>query len=139
MTMEYSLAELNEVVPIIWQAGKDYKVWTFNASMGAGKTTFIKALCEYLGVDTSVSSPTYSIINEYDSKTAGIIYHMDWYRLKSEQEALDAGVEECLYSQQLCLVEWSQNALGLLPENTFNITIKLIDEQTRELSFAIAT
>jgi len=101
--------------------------------MGAGKTTFIHALCEELGVVSAISSPTFAIINEYKSKEAGAIYHMDWYRLKNEEEAVNAGVEDSLLSKDLCLVEWPENAAGLLPDDTFHIHIEVLDPETRRL------
>lgn len=117
----------------MWKEGKTRKVWAFHAAMGTGKTTFIHALCEELGVKASVSSPTFAIINEYDSPVAGAIYHMDWYRLKSEEEAINAGVEDSLNSGALCLVEWPENAAGLLDDQTFHIYMEILDNQTRRL------
>ena len=101
--------------------------------MGTGKTTFIHALCNYLEVDGAVSSPTYAIINEYKSKVVGTIYHHDWYRLKGEEEAINAGVEEAIFNGNLSLIEWPEKAEGLLEDNTFKITLTLIDEYTRKL------
>jgi tRNA threonylcarbamoyladenosine biosynthesis protein TsaE len=101
--------------------------------MGAGKTTFIHALCEELGVSSTISSPTFAIINEYASTLAGVIYHMDWYRLKDEEEAVNAGVEDSLLSHQLCLIEWPDRAAGLLPDDTFHIHIEVLDEGTRRM------
>lgn len=133
MSTSFSLGEINNAAAKIWEQGKDYKVWAFHAEMGAGKTTFIHALCNVLGVTSTVGSPTYSIINEYESLEAGTIYHMDWYRMKGEDEALQAGVEDPLYSGNLCLIEWPERAPGLLPNNTFNVTIHILDKQTREV------
>ncbi len=101
--------------------------------MGAGKTTFIHSLCTALQVTEAVSSPTFAIINEYYSPVAGIIYHMDWYRLKDEEEALQAGVEDCLYSGNYCFIEWPEKAEGILPADALQIHIEAIDEQTRRL------
>ena len=100
---------------------------------GTGKTTFIHALCEELGVSSAISSPTFAIINEYSSPVAGTIYHMDWYRLKNEEEAVNAGVEDSLHSGALCLVEWPENAPGLLDETMFRINLEILDPQTRRL------
>lgn len=134
MNITYQLYDIKVAAEKVWQEGMNKKVWAFHAEMGAGKTTFIHALCEMLGVTSAIGSPTYSIINEYESKV-GTIYHMDWYRLKDEDEALNAGVEDCVYSGNLCLVEWPERAERLLPESTFHITITLTDEQTRAISF----
>jgi tRNA threonylcarbamoyladenosine biosynthesis protein TsaE len=125
--------QIRTVAREIWKEGKRWKVWAFHASMGAGKTTFIHALCEELGVHTAISSPTFAIINEYSSDEAGTIYHMDWYRLKNEEEAINAGVEDCLNSGNLCLVEWPEKAPGLLPENSFHIHIEALDQLTRRV------
>ena len=133
MNMAFTIDEIQPAARQLWNEAREYKVWAFNGEMGAGKTTFIHALSEVLQVAGAVSSPTFAIINEYSSPVAGIIYHMDWYRLKDEDEAIRAGVEDCLYSGNLCLVEWPQKAAGLLPENTLHIYIEVVDEQTRSL------
>ncbi|MCW3087249.1 MAG: tsaE [Sediminibacterium sp.] len=129
----FTLAELRQVARALWNEGRKYKVWAFHAGMGAGKTTLIHALCEELGVTSAISSPTFAIINEYASPTEGPIYHMDWYRLKDEEEAMNAGVEDSLLSQQLCLVEWPEKAAGLLPDDCFHIHITSLDERTRRI------
>jgi tRNA threonylcarbamoyladenosine biosynthesis protein TsaE len=129
----FTLEQINQVAAALWKEGKNKKVWAFHAGMGTGKTTFIYALCEHLGVKSAISSPTFAIINEYSSKTAGTIYHMDWYRLKSEEEAMNAGVEDSLLSGNLCLVEWPENAPGLLPEGTFHVNMDALDERTRRV------
>lgn len=134
MVFSYKLTDIKQATQKIWQYGKHKKVWTFYADMGAGKTTFIHALCDLLQVTSTVGSPTYSIINEYSSASEGLIYHMDWFRLKDEEEALQAGVEDCIYSGHLCLIEWPEKAAGLLPSEMLKISISVIDAQTREIS-----
>ena len=129
----FTLPQIRQVAAALWKEGAKKKVWAFYASMGTGKTTLIHALCEELGVQSAVSSPTFAIINEYQSPVAGTIYHMDWYRLKDEEEAINAGVEDSLQSGKLCLVEWPEKAEGLLPEDAFYIHIELLDENTRRL------
>ena len=101
--------------------------------MGAGKTTFIHALCEGMGVKDVVSSPTFSIINQYKAGNGQTIYHMDLYRIKDESEALNAGVEDCLYSGNTCLVEWPEKAPGIFPDDTLHISITYVDDNTRKL------
>ncbi len=133
MEVVFKLEEIEAVAKQIWEAGKQYKQWVFYAEMGSGKTTLIHALCTYLEVDGAVSSPTYAIINEYKSKVVGTIYHHDWYRLKDEEEAINAGVEEALSNAGLSLIEWPEKAEGLLADNTFKIIITVIDEQTRKV------
>ncbi len=135
MEIIYSLATIEDVVTQVWEIGKNKKVWAFYAKMGSGKTTFIHALCKLLQVEDSVSSPTYAIINEYNSLIEGKIYHSDWYRLKDEEDAINAGVEDMLYSGNLCLVEWPEKAQGLMDNQAFKIYIEVIDEQTRRLYF----
>lgn len=129
----FSVNQISLVAKALWKAGKQKKVWAFYAPMGAGKTTFIHALCQELQVSQTVSSPTFSIINEYKSAVAGNMYHMDWYRLKNEDEAINAGVEDALISGNLCLVEWPEKAALLLPDDTLNIYIEVLDENTRRL------
>ena len=129
----FTLAQVKPVAKALWKEGLKYKVWAFHATMGTGKTTFIHALCEELGVSSAISSPTFAIINEYASPAEGAIYHMDWYRLKDEEEGVNAGVEDSLLSGQLCLVEWPEKAAGLLPDNTFHVHIQTLDENTRRL------
>jgi tRNA threonylcarbamoyladenosine biosynthesis protein TsaE len=102
--------------------------------MGAGKTTFIHALCSIKGVNGAVGSPTFSIINEY-RHPGGKIFHIDLYRLRDEEEALRAGVEDTLYSGQICLVEWPERAPGIFPPETVDINIEAIDPHTRKIQF----
>ena len=99
-------------------------VFAFNGKMGAGKTTFIKAICEEMGVRETVNSPTFSIVNEYEAGDGRIIYHFDCYRITNIQEALDLGAEEYLYSGNLCFIEWSENIAPLLPDNIVNVDIE---------------
>lgn len=113
--------------------GKDRKVWAFHGEMGTGKTTFIHTLCEVLLVSSAIGSPTYSIINEYYSPIAATIFHMDWFRLSSDKEALQAGVEDALYSNNLCLVEWPDRAANLLPPETLHLFLEIVDEGNRTL------
>ncbi|HQR92746.1 MAG: tRNA (adenosine(37)-N6)-threonylcarbamoyltransferase complex ATPase subunit type 1 TsaE [Bacteroidetes bacterium 24-39-8] len=129
----FELEQIGAVAKVAWKEGKKHKVWIFRAPMGTGKTSFIHALCQELGVENTVSSPSYGIINEYLSREAGTIYHMDWYRLKSEEEAIQAGVEDALDSGNLCLIEWPEKAEGLLPENCFELHMEVLDQKMRRL------
>jgi tRNA threonylcarbamoyladenosine biosynthesis protein TsaE len=135
MFIDFTLDNIKEAATQIYKAAGDRKVWALHGEMGAGKTTFIHALCENLGVDSAIGSPTYSIINEYKSSSEGTIFHMDWYRLKDEEEALQAGVEDALLSGKLCLVEWPERAEGLLPDDCFQIKIESKNEVSRTISF----
>jgi tRNA threonylcarbamoyladenosine biosynthesis protein TsaE len=118
-----------------WQAVKDKKVFAFNGEMGAGKTTFIQALCRVLGVSSPTGSPTFSIINQY-SYPGGVLNHLDLYRLKDEEEAIRAGVEDCLYSGNICLVEWPEKAPRIFPADTVFVFLEPVDENTRRLRIA---
>ncbi len=129
----YELPQIKAVAKALWKEGKAQKVWIFHAGMGTGKTSFIHALCEVLEVKDTVTSPTFALINEYESPIAGIIYHMDWYRLKDEEEAIQAGIEEALLSGNLCLIEWPEKAFGLLPEKPFEVFMEILDEKMRRL------
>ncbi len=120
MDSYYRLENIHEAAAEFLQAAGQHRVLAFHGQMGAGKTTFIKAICQELGVTGAVSSPTYSIINQYKAANGNLVYHLDLYRLKDEEEALQAGVEECFYSGEYCLVEWPEKTPGLLPENTLH-------------------
>jgi tRNA threonylcarbamoyladenosine biosynthesis protein TsaE len=132
MKVEFTIDNIAEAAKQVWNFGKDYSVWAFHAPMGAGKTTFISTLCTaILGVKENASSPTFAIINQYQSPVASTIYHMDWYRLKSEEEAIQAGVEDALINGNLCLIEWPEVAPALLPDTTLHIYIELISDNAR--------
>ena len=109
------------------------RVFAFDAPMGAGKTTFIKQLCEELGTEDVVNSPTFAIVNVYDTPNDGEVYHFDCYRLKDIREAQDFGAEEYLYSGNLCLIEWPDMIAPLLPEDTVYIKIKVLENGDRQL------
>ena len=111
-------------------------VFAFFGKMGAGKTTFVKALCEELGVTDIVNSPTFSIVNEYHSETTGEpIYHFDFYRIKKLEEAYDMGAEDYFYSGHLCLIEWPELVEDILPLETVNVTIEETDNGQRVIRF----
>ena len=138
MNLEFSLAELDIVVHSIAEIIGKNLVVAFHGQMGAGKTTLISALCKALGSTDTIGSPTFSIINQYNTVNGKIIYHMDWYRIKDEEEAIQAGVEDALYSGNICLVEWPENAAGLLPDYALHLYIETVDPQTRKLQIAAA-
>ena len=109
----------------------DNKVFAFYGKMGAGKTTFIKAICEELGVEDVVNSPTFAIVNEYTDGNGEPIFHFDFYRIKKESEAYDIGFEEYVYSGHLCFMEWSELIEDLLPEDTVKVCIEELEDGTR--------
>ena len=112
----------------------DRRVFAFNGPMGAGKTTFIRAICQELGVQDTVNSPTFSIVNEYEAADGRTIYHFDCYRINRVQEALDLGAEEYLYSGHTCLIEWPDLIAPLLPPDTLHVTLALLPDGSRLLS-----
>ena len=134
MQVTYTLLTINEAAEKFWQQVEGSLVFALHGSMGAGKTTLVHALCELRGVKDVVGSPTFSIINEYRDADGRIIYHLDLYRLHSEEEAIRAGVEDCLYSGEICLVEWPDKAPHLFPPDTVHVYIELVDEQARRLT-----
>lgn len=108
----------------------DKRVFAFYGGMGAGKTTFIKAICEQLGVSDAVTSPTFAIVNEYASNI-GPIYHFDFYRIKNQTEVMDLGFDDYAYSGNLCLMEWPELIEDLLPDDTVNVHIAETENGTR--------
>lgn len=133
--ISYTLSDIDKAAAALWEAGKDYAVWSFVGDMGAGKTTLISAICHRLGVEDAVSSPTYAIVNEYqfqDSEHTKTIYHCDWYRLKDANEARDAGMVDCLYqTNSYSFIEWASIAPELLDKPFFKIDIEILSEEER--------
>lgn len=111
----------------------DHTIIAFQGHLGAGKTTFIKAICDTLGVEDNVCSPTFTIINEYRAASGDSVFHFDFYRVEKLQEALDLGLEEYFYSGCLCLMEWPERIGQLLPEETVRVQIDPVDENTRSI------
>jgi len=123
-----SLEELPDAANAFITAFNGKKIFLFDAQMGAGKTTFIKELCHTLGVMDNMSSPTYSIVNEYTG-AIDTIYHFDLYRVKNLNECLDIGMEEYLYSGNYCFIEWPEIANSLYPEDAVKVTIRIENEK----------
>ena len=116
--MKWEVQSEEELVKIGQQvvATNHEPVILFKGKMGAGKTTFIKSICKALNVEDEISSPTFSIVNEYHSNERGKVFHFDFYRIEDEEEAYDFGYEEYLFSGQICLVEWPEKISNLLPQ-----------------------
>ena len=138
--MELQITSLEEIGTVAEEfvrlAMQEDTVFAFNGQMGAGKTTFIKALCEALGVSETVTSPTFSIVNEYRADETGeLIYHFDFYRIKKLEEAYDMGCEDYFYSGAVCFIEWPELVEDLLPGNTVWVDIRVNDDETRTLSW----
>ena len=142
--MEVIVSEIKEIekaVHTLLAFAEGRKVLLFSGEIGAGKTTFIQAFCQHFKVNEQVTSPTFSIINEYsfidENKKPSDIYHMDLYRLKNEEEALNIGIEEYLYANKYCLIEWPKVIENLLPDNCVTISIEIIEEDKRKMLFNI--
>lgn len=127
-----SIDQLAEAGKTVYTFSANQKIFLFYGDMGAGKTTFIKAICKNLGVTEETSSPTFSIVNEYQSPQ-GIIYHFDFYRLKAESEAFDFGYEDYFYSGNYCFIEWPEKIPNLLPEHYVKINLTAKDDGQRVL------
>ena len=121
----HHLDEIREVARRFLDAMDDRTVFAFRGTMGAGKTTFIKALCEELGVQDVINSPTFAIVNEYGPTDDGrLIYHFDFYRINKPEEAYDFGYEDYIYSDALCFIEWPEKIEELLPPDTVNVYLE---------------
>ncbi|HSC54682.1 MAG TPA: tRNA (adenosine(37)-N6)-threonylcarbamoyltransferase complex ATPase subunit type 1 TsaE [Phnomibacter sp.] len=131
--MEYAIRDIDRAAHWVLEQVGEQKVIAFYAPMGAGKTTLSTALLRAMGSHHHASSPTFSIINEYELPNGAALYHMDWYRLKSEEEAIAAGVEDALYSGHRCLVEWPEKAEQLLPDDTVKFIIEITGPETRSI------
>ncbi|MCF0163818.1 MAG: tRNA (adenosine(37)-N6)-threonylcarbamoyltransferase complex ATPase subunit type 1 TsaE [Bacteroidales bacterium] len=129
------LANINIAAAEFLKQIGDSSVIAFYGSMGAGKTTFITALCRALGVEDVVNSPTFTIVNEYADKKGEPIYHFDFYRINKLDEARDIGFDEYLYSGYLCLIEWPEMVEELLPEDVLRVRIEVDDDGGRRLTF----
>jgi tRNA threonylcarbamoyladenosine biosynthesis protein TsaE len=129
------LQELKEAAKQLLNFAGEDKIFVFEGDMGAGKTTFIKEICHVLGVEDLVSSPTFSIVNEYLDKNSQSIYHFDFYRIKNLQEAYDIGYEEYFFSGCICLVEWPEKIAELLPDHYIKVFITAVNESLRQMRF----
>ena len=128
MKIRATESELARVFDCLIEAAGEYKIIVFRGDLGAGKTTLIKNMCNFLGVTDEVRSPTYSIINEYATADERGVFHFDFYRLSEEEEAYDMGVEEYFDSGRLCLIEWPSKIESLLPEKRIEVLIEVIPE-----------
>lgn len=136
MILTYTLSDLNFVAKKLILEYSSDRIFCFEGPLGAGKTTLIESLCRCLGSTDSLSSPTFSIINEYNSPL-GALYHMDWYRLKNEEEAIQIGIEDYLFSGNYCFIEWYQNVESLIPRPYVRIQLSNEEETKRVLTFKV--
>lgn len=137
MQREFTLSEIDEVAIEIAEK-LQHTIVRMDGVMGAGKTTFIKALAREMGVVDAVSSPTFSVVNTYLSASGNHLYHFDFYRIESPVEALDFGVEEYFDSGSVCFLEWSEKIENLLPEEYSTLTIEILDESSRRITLTQA-
>lgn len=128
-----SMDKINQVAKDFLQRYKAPAVFCFYGSMGAGKTTFIQALCKELNVVDVVNSPSFAIVNEYDTEKGNVIYHFDFYRLKEEEEAFDLGYEDYFYSDSYCFVEWPEKINSLLPQKRYDVKITVLEDYSRQI------
>ncbi len=133
MEVIFTLDDLEAVAQKLQEITARYQVVAFHGEMGVGKTTLIKAWCKAMGVGDNIASPTFSIINQYRANSGKLIYHMDLYRLKDAEEAINSGVEDCLFSGNTCLVEWPEKAPEIFPDKTLHLFIYALNANTRKL------
>ena len=133
MEVEFTLNNIREAAKEMLMVTAGYKVFALHGEMGAGKTTFVHALCETMGVKDAITSPTFSIINQYKTVDEEIIFHIDLYRIKDEEEAINAGIEDCLYSGNTCMVEWPERAPTLFPDDSLHLTLQVVNTNTRRI------
>jgi tRNA threonylcarbamoyladenosine biosynthesis protein TsaE len=133
-TFSYSLTDIDTAAQWLLQQVGQHKIICFEAPMGSGKTTLISAMCKLLHVTESTSSPTFSIINEYKTTDDKTIYHIDLYRIKDQEELLQIGFEDVLYSGNRCFIEWPSNGFDLIPNEALTINIAMITETERAIA-----
>lgn len=138
LQISYSLSNIENAVHQFWQYAHRYHILAFHGEMGAGKTTFIHYLCDFLKVEDTVSSPTFALVNEYHFDDHGqdrIIYHMDWYRMKDEEEAINSGLEDCLQQKEhYSFIEWPEKALNIIPKPYLSVAITATGRDSRTIT-----
>ena len=137
MDIVFKIEELSKVTNTFLSELGTAKCIAFHGEMGVGKTTFISSVCNQLGVISNVSSPTFSIINEYSTKDQNTVYHIDLYRLKNESEAIAAGVEDCIHSGSFCFVEWPERTPGIFPKDTVHCFLSIVGPDERKLKIML--
>ena len=128
-----NINDLDEVSSKILKFNNQYKKFAFFGDMGVGKTTLIKFLLKKMGVNDNVTSPTFSIVNEYLSEKLGSIFHFDFYRIKNEKEAYDIGIDEYLSSDNYCFIEWPNKINSFIDDNFVNVYIDIVDDNKRNI------
>jgi tRNA threonylcarbamoyladenosine biosynthesis protein TsaE len=136
LALEFNLNTIEKAAIELVKAFPEARIFAFEGEMGAGKTTFIKALCRTLGVEQVITSPTFSLVNEYADRDGDkVFFHFDFFRIENVNEALDMGYEDYFYSENMCFIEWPGKIAELLPQGTINLKIEVINEETRKLCF----
>jgi tRNA threonylcarbamoyladenosine biosynthesis protein TsaE len=125
--------DLERAAQLLLSDFKNNRVFIFSGELGVGKTTFIKYICKVLGVKAGISSPTFSLVNEYELSDGSVAYHFDFYRIKDIREAYDIGYEEYFYSGNYCFIEWPEKIEGLVPPDAVEIKIEVKDNGDREI------
>jgi tRNA threonylcarbamoyladenosine biosynthesis protein TsaE len=136
MDLSFELRGLNEAARMFWESVPGYRLFAFYGEMGSGKTTFIRALCQLKGIGPEVSSPTYSLIHEYRYEAKGktdSLYHLDLFRIRDLEEAIRAGVEDCLYSGSICFIEWPEIIEPLFSGNVLRVYLSMAGPLKRNL------
>lgn len=128
-----SLEEINSVAKQFIELVGERRVFAMYGAMGVGKTTFVKAVCEELGVEDTINSPTFAIVNEYHTAKDKLVYHFDFYRIEDVQEAYDFGYEDYFYSQAMCFIEWPERIETILPNDVVNLNFTEEEDGTRSL------
>lgn len=137
MNKDYSIEEINSIAKDLISNAK-YKILLFFGEMGVGKTTLIKEICKELGTNDVISSPTFSLVNEYRSESNTVIYHFDFYRIEDEEEAYDIGIEDYFDSNAWCLIEWPENIENLLPLNATKVRLTHLENGFRNIQLNTA-
>jgi tRNA threonylcarbamoyladenosine biosynthesis protein TsaE len=129
-----SIDSLKDIVIDLLELLNDHQVVALEGQMGAGKTTFVQQVLKAMGIEELDGSPTYSLINQYESRFYGTVYHLDLYRLNSLEEIFDIGIEELLYQKCICLIEWPEKMIELLPDNTIWVYIRVEEDFSRTIT-----
>jgi len=137
MEFQVTIDQFNEFAAAFWKAVGNAKIFAFHGQMGAGKTTIISYLCHYKGTKDVTGSPTFSIINEYLIEGKQKIYHIDLYRLKDEEEVMQTGIEDCVFSGDICMIEWPEKAPQLFDEKTVHVFIEPVSEKERMVTIKL--
>lgn len=137
LVLEYTIDDLTKTATSVLEKLKENKIFLFSGEMGSGKTTLIKAICQQLGIEEIVSSPTYSIVNVYQSTLFGEVYHFDLFRLKNEHEAEEIGIADYLDSGNICIIEWPEIAPTILQSrNSIAINLSYLENHNRQLTLS---